>query len=246
MPSPKTHQADEPRSSVAARDQEPQIATEPPILVAIDFTEASALALARAFAIASRLGSSIHVVTVARSNGDRIEMDSPERQSVVLSEKDAIRLLTSYVQERLDRYQARFGPARFGVAMCHIRLGDPAHEVAQLASDLEAEMTVVGTHGRSGIRRLVLGSVAEKIVRLAPCPVFVVRPHDHEQPEVRIEPPCPRCVESRRASGGRQMWCAQHRERHGRPHTYSYVDRNTAYHENASLLIPIDPMATHR
>jgi hypothetical protein len=107
-------------------------------------------------------------------------------------------------------------------------------------------MTVVGTHGRTGLQRLVLGSVAERIVRLAPCPVFVVRPHESEHQEVTIEPPCPRCVEARRASSGREMWCDQHRERHGRPHTYSYVPRNVASRENASLLIPNDPMATHR
>jgi hypothetical protein len=107
-----------------------------------------------------------------------------------------------------------------------LRLESPAHEIAQLASDLEADLVVVGTHGRRGASRLLLGSVAEGVVRLAPCAVLVVRPKappDVEAP--KIEPPCPRCLEARRASGGKELWCEQHQQRHGRRHTYHSVDR---------------------
>jgi nucleotide-binding universal stress UspA family protein len=57
-----------------------------------------------------------------------------------------------------------------------VRFGDAGDAIAQLASDIEADLVVVGTHGHRGLERLLLGSVAENVVRLAPCPVLVVRP----------------------------------------------------------------------
>lgn len=60
----------------------------------------------------------------------------------------------------------------------HVRLGDPAAALHQVAVDVEADMIVVGTHGRRGIERMVLGSVAETLVRTAHVPVVVARPKD--------------------------------------------------------------------
>jgi nucleotide-binding universal stress UspA family protein len=50
-----------------------------------------------------------------------------------------------------------------------------ADKIAQLASDWKADLLVVGTHGRRGVQRLLLGSVAERVVRVAPCPLLLVR-----------------------------------------------------------------------
>jgi hypothetical protein len=94
--------------------------------------------------------------------------------------------------------------------------------------DVEADLVVVGTHGRRGLTRLMLGSVAEGTVRLAPCPVLVVRPKAVPAAVPTIQPPCPRCVEARTASGGKQFWCEQHSERHGQRHTYHQGDRVSA------------------
>ncbi len=55
--------------------------------------------------------------------------------------------------------------------------GDPAAEVLQVAAGLGDDLIVMATHGRRGFRRLVLGSVAERVVREAPCPVLTVRPN---------------------------------------------------------------------
>jgi nucleotide-binding universal stress UspA family protein len=54
--------------------------------------------------------------------------------------------------------------------------GKPYMEIVRAAARLEVDLIVLASHGRSGISRLVLGSVAEKVVRLAPCPVFTVKP----------------------------------------------------------------------
>jgi universal stress protein A len=61
----------------------------------------------------------------------------------------------------------------------HMVPGDPAVEIAQFAKDEDIDLIVMGTHGRTGLRRLVMGSVAEAVVRRAHCPVFTYKePHD--------------------------------------------------------------------
>jgi nucleotide-binding universal stress UspA family protein len=68
----------------------------------------------------------------------------------------------------------RAGLRPFGL-VSHIRSGSAAREIAQLANDLQANLVVVGTQGRTGIARLLLGSVAHAVVTLAPCAVLVAR-----------------------------------------------------------------------
>jgi hypothetical protein len=84
---------------------------------------------------------------------------------------------------------------------------------------------VIGTHGRRGLKRFLLGSVAEGVVRMAHCAVLVVRPEEEKAEVPSIEPPCPKCVEERKKTEGKEFWCEQHRERHGQRHTYHYRDR---------------------
>ena len=57
-------------------------------------------------------------------------------------------------------------------------MGDPAAEVVRIAEEESAEMIVMGTHGRTGLTRLLMGSVAEAIVRRSPCPVLTYREVD--------------------------------------------------------------------
>ena len=54
-------------------------------------------------------------------------------------------------------------------------MGDPAGDVVRIADEEKCEMIVMGTHGRTGLTRLLMGSVAEQIVRRAPCPVLIYR-----------------------------------------------------------------------
>lgn len=137
--------------------------------------------------------------------------------------------LHDYVLSKISEADlAPAAPSRRFVS--HISVGSPAREIAQIASDLEADLIVVGTHGRTGLRRLLLGSVAEGVLRLASCPVLVERPKaDASEAVPEITPPCPRCVDARFATGGKELWCEQHRERHGRRHTYFSAERSQAF-----------------
>ncbi|MBK7582228.1 MAG: universal stress protein [Myxococcales bacterium] len=203
------------------------------IVVGIDFSPIGDVALERAFALASREeNGEVHVIYVARSLGPLVHLDTGT-EVVTASMDEASQKLKTYVEGKLAKFvESRTEPelGTFTRAVTHIRLDAPAEEIAQLASDLEAELVIVGTHGRRGVRRLLLGSVAEGVVRLSPCATLVVRPPE-SGPIPQIEPPCPECVRIRGESNGDELWCSRHSERHGRRHTYHLVGRMSATRE---------------
>lgn len=195
------------------------------IVVGVDYSETSALALEKAFELAAeKAQGEVHAVNIVRNYGEFVELEGATPTPYRLSMAEAQKRLHEHVADRVADFSKRTGK-RFSRCVSHIRLEFAAEEIAQLAADVHADIIVVGTHGRRGLRRLFLGSVAEGVVRLAQCPVLVVRPKGETGAVPKIEPPCPRCVEARAASNGEVMWCEQHRERHGQRHTYHYENR---------------------
>jgi nucleotide-binding universal stress UspA family protein len=96
----------------------------------------------------------------------------------------------------------------------HLAAGSAWKQILQTAIDVQADVILVGTHGRSGLKRMLLGSVAEAVVRKASCPVIVVRPKDyHAFVPPEIEPACPDCLRAQRDSGGARLWCDAHTKR---------------------------------
>jgi nucleotide-binding universal stress UspA family protein len=110
----------------------------------------------------------------------------------------------------------------------HLAIGTPWREIVQTATNLRADLLLVGTHDRKGITSAVLGSVAQVVARKAPCPVLVVRPKKSRQDIPEIEPPCPDCERAQLESGGRQLWCARHGERHPHGHCHYEVPESFA------------------
>jgi nucleotide-binding universal stress UspA family protein len=200
------------------------------MVVGVDFSDQSDLALRRAFELGlEHQVAEIHAVHVVRSFESGVQLELPtnlELSTVSLAE--AGEQMKAHLERRLSEFARAVDPPERTRAIdrvvSHIRLDAPAEQIAQLAADLEADLVIVGTHGRRGLSRMVMGSVAEGVVRHAPCQVLVVR-EKKVSDAPRIEPPCPRCVETRRETGGREFWCEQHRERHGRRHTYHSLDR---------------------
>lgn len=209
------------------------------IVVGVDYSETGALAVQRAFELAADQPlAEVHMVNVCRSYGPMVYVDLPQTiRTVTLDE--AAEQLKSYADRMVREFRearGERGAGGFQRAVTHLRIEVPATEIAQLASDLDADLVVVGTHGRRGLTRVLLGSVAEAVVRLAPCPVLIVRPKRPEAQLPSIQPPCPACMEARRQSGGSELWCETHRQRHGRRHTYHYADRNVESRPPAALL----------
>jgi len=200
------------------------------IVAATDYTEMGELALDRALALAvEHATSEVHVLHVLPYNLPALAPEFATRPTGAATQPiaEAAERLETHVGKKFDAFRAACTAKTVaGLRLVpHLRLDSPAIEIAQLATDIDADLVVVGTHGRRALSRLVLGSVAEVAVRLAPCPVLVVRPKAIPAPAPTIEPPCPRCVETRAATGRRELWCEQHRERHGRRHTYHQGDR---------------------
>ena len=207
------------------------------VVVGMDFSELADKALTEAFELtAFRENSEIHVVSIVSppTAVPNIDATLAGVGYVQPSEADPldglVEHLRAHVQAQLEAFVAlvaKRGGKVSGHVVSHVRLDTPGIGLAQLASDLKANLIVVGTHGRRGLARLLMGSVAETTVRYARCPVLVI-PSNEEAAEVKIEPPCSECLLARAAPGSKELWCAQHRERHGRRHTYHQGARGSA------------------
>lgn len=102
----------------------------------------------------------------------------------------------------------------------HLLEGAAWRELVQLGIDLGASTLVVGTHDHHGVRRLVLGSVAQEIVRAAPFPVLVARTAPAELGD-DFRPACARCRDLQRGEGGAKLWCAEHEPEHPKSRAYA-------------------------
>lgn len=153
------------------------------ILVGVDFSDLGELALLEAESLAQlRRPCHLHVVHVVQYIPSSEQSDIALELATADSEKTDGRdsnLLRTYVKKVLSqREESESDVAESAIPnlTTHTQLGSPAEAIAQLATDLEVDLVIVGTHGHRGITRLLLGSVAEGVVRTAPCPVLVVRP----------------------------------------------------------------------
>jgi nucleotide-binding universal stress UspA family protein len=145
------------------------------ILLATDGSTEAALAAHTAAQIADETGSELHLVYVLPKSvpfhpGDYIGPEVAEhwlqREQEQL-EREAQLLLDT----QLEEIEAAGG----SVAQTHLVIGKPDEEIVALAEYLEAGLIVIGNRGRGGIRRALMGSVCDSVVRHAHCPVLVVR-----------------------------------------------------------------------
>jgi len=197
------------------------------IVVGLDYSELAETALMRAFELAAREpAAEVHVISVL-SPLDAARPDASE--SLDLDIEVAVSQLERHVASSFASFSRQHPeqstPCRLRV-VSHVRFDQAASGIVQLASDLQADLIVVGTHGRRGLTRFLLGSVSERVLRLASCAVLVMRPKAIAVQDPVIEPPCPRCQEARQQATG-ELWCEQHRTKHGRRHTYHQYDRSS-------------------
>ncbi len=135
-----------------------------------DFSPASRPAFRKAVELAKILREELVVVHVLA-----VPAMATEAYIVPAVYDDLLRTARSVAQRQLGRLvtQARRAGARVSSRLVE---GSPAHErIAGAARGLRADLIVMGTHGRSGISRVFLGSVAARVVAIAPCPVLTVR-----------------------------------------------------------------------
>lgn len=136
------------------------------ICCAVDFSEPSRVAFDEAISLAQRLGAELLLVHVRqRSLIAASDLPFAPPPAGGGEREQDVEQLRSWTQR-----------AQRSVLTTSVELsGDAAAEIARFATEFTCDLVVVGTHGRTGLKRAALGSVAEAVVRTAPCPVLVVR-----------------------------------------------------------------------
>ena len=146
------------------------------ILVATDFGDAAMSALAYGRELARRFDATLHVLHVVDDIGAPLVTASgmPQDFSRLQSELDEAeqRRLNAIVTDE-DRRELR-------AQVIQITSTAPAREIVTYATEARIDLIILGTHGRGPVAHLLMGSVAERVVRTAPCPVLTVRHPEHE------------------------------------------------------------------
>ena len=145
------------------------------VLVATDFGETSSAALIYGRNLARTFGARLYVLHVAEklsgAVGDELFAGDLDALQADVVERATSRLEATLTDNDLTALRA--APV--------VRAStDPARAIIDFAKETHVDIVVVGTHGRGPVSRLFMGSVAEHVVRQAPCPVLVVRPNEHE------------------------------------------------------------------
>lgn len=140
-----------------------------PIVLATDFSEAAEAAAAQAYAVARAFDAELVIVHVATEG--MLYGETPFGRAEIEKLYESQR---AWARTALESQLAAAGAA--GVrARVVLRTGTPAEEIVRLATEAQAAMIVIGTHGRGGLERMMLGSVADRVIRTSSCPVLTVR-----------------------------------------------------------------------
>jgi len=136
------------------------------LLLAVDFSDSCLKATEYAVALANRFGASLHLLHVIEDPVVYL----PMFESYPLPSREQFE---TYAQDRLENWIT--GPDAEGLKLeLHLRHGAPHVEIIDYAEDSQIDLIIMGTHGRGVAAHLLLGSVAEKVVRKAPCPALTV------------------------------------------------------------------------
>lgn len=135
------------------------------ILVPIDFSPCAEHALDYACDLAGKLGARVHVVNAIATTLPELSVALTDQMISTWRTNNAA-ILTQLIEARRSR-------ADFGEVM--VVDNDARDAIIAAAKSVRADLIVIGTHGRRGLSRVLLGSVAEDVLRRAPCPVLAVR-----------------------------------------------------------------------
>jgi nucleotide-binding universal stress UspA family protein len=140
------------------------------ILAPTDFSDSSKQAVAYAYELAQTFGAKLLLLHVIELPVYPVEAFLPSGEGTTLFD-DLER------QAHLDLAQlvpkAQDAPVE---VRCQVVVGTPYYKIIEVAGAENVDLTVMATHGRTGLSHLMMGSVAERVVRMAPCPVLTIRP----------------------------------------------------------------------
>jgi len=131
----------------------------------------------------------VHVITVGAELSGGLLL--PGADVTPVDNDDAQQIARVHVARIVDQLLALGQPLAIERIAVYVVAGTPSERIVALATAIDADLIVLGTHSRHGLGRLLLGSVAEEVLRRAPCGVFVIRPRDFLDGEKvpEIQPP---------------------------------------------------------
>ncbi len=135
------------------------------IVVPVDFSPSSAEALRIALELARSSEGEVTILHVC-------EVPAYAYSGMVIAPVDLLAPVIEAAEQRLADLVATLREPR---ARSALRVGTPAEQILAAAAEAHADLVVMGTHGRRGVAHLVMGSVAERVVRTSPVPVLTVR-----------------------------------------------------------------------
>lgn len=146
------------------------------ILFPYDFSELSLHGFSHARSFAEAYHAELHVLHVVDEASqywmamgpNSVPMGPPPGELIAASKQEMEKFLREHLAD-----------APFPV-VSEVQMGRPFMEIIRYAREKEIDMIILGTHGHSGLKHVLLGSVAERVVRKAPCPVLTIRHPEHE------------------------------------------------------------------
>lgn len=141
------------------------------IVCPVDFSDSSELALVNAIKIAEQTGADLQLISVVQPITPAMFSDG-----MLLTQPDALPNQSEELAKKLlSQWREKFCAPVLERTSLYVAVGTPFAEIVRHARENEADLIVMGSHGRTGIEHLMLGSVAEHVVRKATCSVLVVR-----------------------------------------------------------------------
>ncbi len=145
------------------------------ILVPVDFSEASEVALRYGKAFAEAFGAQLHVMHVF----EEPVVPAWTTEGYIPALQSVREELEKRARQKLEETLSDDERGKFDAQLV-LKTGTPFVEIVRYARENDIDLIVIGTHGRGPIAHILLGSVADRVVRKAPCPVLTVRHPEHE------------------------------------------------------------------
>lgn len=148
------------------------------ICVPTDFSDVSEHAIKYGAALARQHQAQLHLIHVLQDIHEKFDHPDFSKESTTVQQ--FLKSLEQGATEYLARLAANKAWSDLHVERVYLR-GNPADAIVDYAQRNKIDLMVIGTQGRTGLKQMVLGSVAEKVVRLCPCPVLTVKyPQDRD------------------------------------------------------------------
>jgi len=137
------------------------------VLVPVDFSKESILAAKFGASLAEEYNSKLYLLHVLEPLHSSVraeisDFDLFQQRMIDQAKEDLEKVVPAAVKQRLEVEEV-------------LEIGQPQYVIVEKAKELGVDVIVIATHGRTGLAHVLLGSVAEKVIRHAPCPVFVIR-----------------------------------------------------------------------